>query len=152
VGAQAYGGLRQDGIAGPATLALLRGPAATAPALRRPVLVAPGDRYGPRGAGWHAGIDFPAATGTAVTAAASGRVALSGYDDGYGLTVVLDHGNGLRTRYAHLSVIAVARDTHVLPGALIGRVGATGHASGPHLHFEATVRGAATDPARALGL
>jgi murein DD-endopeptidase MepM/ murein hydrolase activator NlpD len=87
-----------------------------------------------------------------VIAAGAGRAIFVGYDDGYGLTVVLDHGNGIRTRYAHLSVAAVATNTHVLPGALIGRVGATGRATGPHLHFEVTVRGAATDPARALGL
>jgi peptidoglycan hydrolase-like protein with peptidoglycan-binding domain len=150
--AQAYGGLVQDGLAGPATRALLRRPPPTAPPLRRPVLVAVGDRYGPRGAGWHAGLDFPAATGTTVTAAAGGRVSFSGYDDGYGLTVVLDHGNGVQTRYAHLSVASVAPGTSLLAGQLVGRVGATGHATGPHLHFEVTVRGAATDPARALGL
>jgi murein DD-endopeptidase MepM/ murein hydrolase activator NlpD len=150
--AQAFGALRQDGVAGPATLALLTRAPATAPPLRRPIAVAPGDRYGPRGAGWHAGLDFPAVTGTPVTAAATGRVAFSGYDDGYGLTVVLDHGGGLRTRYAHLSVAAVAPGAAVAAGALVGRVGATGHASGPHLHFEVTVRGAATDPAPALGL
>ena len=150
--AQAYGGLPRDGIAGPATRALLRRPPPQAPPLRKPILAAVGDRYGPRGAGWHPGLDFPAPTGTAVTAAAAGRAIFVGYDDGYGLTVVLDHGNGIRTRYAHLSVAAVATNTHVLPGALIGRVGATGRATGPHLHFEVTVRGAATDPARALGL
>jgi peptidoglycan hydrolase-like protein with peptidoglycan-binding domain len=150
--AQLYGGLAQDGLAGPATQALLQRPPAQPPPLRRPILVAPGDRYGPRGAGWHAGLDFPAATGTAVTAAASGRVSFSGYDDGYGLTVVLAHGNGVVTRYAHLSVAAVAPGTVVLAGQLVGRVGATGRATGPHLHFEITVRGAATDPARALGL
>jgi murein DD-endopeptidase MepM/ murein hydrolase activator NlpD len=150
--AQAYGGLPQDAIAGPATRALLRRPPPRAPAMRRPILARVGDRYGPRGAGWHTGLDFPAPTGTPVTAAGAGQVVFNGYDDGYGLTVVLDHGNGVRTRYAHLSVAAVATSTTVLPGALIGRVGATGRASGPHLHFEITVRGAATDPARALGL
>lgn len=150
--AQAYGGLAQDGIAGPATLQLLRRPPPTPPPLRKPILAALGDRYGPRGAGWHPGLDFPAPTGTPVTAAAAGRAVFVGYDDGYGLTVVLDHGNGLKTRYAHLSVAAVARGTQVLPGALVGRVGATGRATGPHLHFEVTIRGAATDPARALGL
>ena len=150
--AQAYGGLAQDGIAGPATLQLLRRPPPTPPPLRKPILATLGDRYGPRGAGWHPGLDFPAPTGTPVTAAAAGRAVFVGYDDGYGLTVVLDHGNGLKTRYAHLSVAAVARGTQVLPGALVGRVGATGRATGPHLHFEVTVRGAATDPARALGL
>jgi murein DD-endopeptidase MepM/ murein hydrolase activator NlpD len=150
--AQAYGGLAQDGVAGPATLQLLRRPPPTPPPLRKPILATLGDRYGPRGAGWHPGLDFPAPTGTPVTAAAAGRAVFVGYDDGYGLTVVLDHGNGLKTRYAHLSVAAVARGTQVLPGALVGRVGATGRATGPHLHFEVTMRGAATDPARALGL
>jgi murein DD-endopeptidase MepM/ murein hydrolase activator NlpD len=150
--AQTYGGLRTDGIAGPATRALLRRPPPQPPPLRRPILAAVGDRYGPRGAGWHPGLDFPAPTGTPVTAAAAGRVAFVGYDDGYGLTVVLDHGNGVRTRYAHLSVAVVSRGAGVVAGALVGRVGATGRATGPHLHFEATVRGAATNPARALGL
>ncbi len=150
--AQAYGGLQQDGVAGPATLALLRRPPPQPPPMRKPILAAVGDRYGPRGAGWHPGLDFPAPTGTPVTAAGAGRVVFAGYDDGYGLTIVLDHGNGVQTRYAHLSVAAVANRTSVLPGALIGRVGATGRATGPHLHFEVTVRGAATDPARALGL
>ena len=143
---QAYGELPQDGIAGPATRALLRRPPPQPPPLRKPILAAVGDRYGPRGAGWHPGLDFPAPTGTPVTAAAAGRVVFDGYDDGYGLTVVLDHGNSVRTRYAHLSVAAVARNTHVLPGAMIGRVGATGRATGPHLHFELRLRGAAIDP------
>ena len=150
--AQAYGGLAQDGIAGPATLQLLKRPPPQPPPLRKPILATVGDRYGPRGAGWHPGLDFPAPTGTPVTAAAAGRAVFVGYDDGYGLTVVLDHGNGLKTRYAHLSVAAIANHTNVLPGSLIGRVGATGRATGPHLHFEVTIRGAATDPARALGL
>jgi murein DD-endopeptidase MepM/ murein hydrolase activator NlpD len=150
--AQAYGGLRRDGVAGPATQALLRGPPPAAPPVRRPIAARVGDGYGPRGAGWHPGLDFPAPTGTPVTAAAGGRVAFAGYDDGYGLTVVLDHGNGLRTRYAHLSAATVAPGAAVGAGGLIGRVGATGFATGPHLHFEITVRGAATNPAPALGL
>jgi murein DD-endopeptidase MepM/ murein hydrolase activator NlpD len=87
-----------------------------------------------------------------VHAAASGRVIFAGYDDGFGLTVVLDHGNGLHTRYAHLSSAAVSPGASVAVGALVGRVGATGHATGPHLHFEVTVRGANADPAPALGV
>ena len=71
----------------------------------------------------------------------------AGYDDGWGLTVVLDHGNGLRTRYAHLSAATVAPATSVSAGTTIGRVGATGFATGPHLHFEVTIRGANADPA-----
>ena len=120
--------------------------------MRRPIQAAIGDGYGPRGAGWHPGDDFPAPTGTPVTAAASGRVAFAGYDDGYGLTVVIDHGNGIATRYAHLSVESVAPGARITAGALVGRVGATGFATGPHLHFEITVHGAATNPAPALGL
>ena len=150
--AQAFYGLPVDGVAGPATLAALRRAPVRAPALRRPIDAPLGDRYGPRGAGFHAGLDFPAPSGAPVTAAASGRVSFAGYDDGWGRTVVLDHGNGLRTRYAHLSAITVDLGASVAVGALVGRVGATGSATGPHLHFEVTVRGANADPAPALGL
>jgi hypothetical protein len=149
---QAFAGLTADGIAGPATLAALSRPPVRAPALRRPIGVALGDRYGPRGNQFHAGLDFPADAGTAVTAAASGRAIFAGYDDGWGLTVVLDHGNGLHTRYAHLSSAAVAVGSSVAAGALVGRVGSTGFATGPHLHFEVTIRGANADPGPALGL
>jgi len=106
----------------------------------------------PRGDQFHAGLDFPAPTGTAITAAASGRAIFAGYDDGWGLTVVLDHGNGVHTRYAHLSVAQINVGTAVNAGTQIGRVGSTGHATGPHLHFEVTVRGANADPGVALGL
>jgi murein DD-endopeptidase MepM/ murein hydrolase activator NlpD len=143
---QAFAGLPADGVAGPATLAALARPPVSSPPLRRPITAPLGDRYGPRGATFHAGQDFPAPTGTPVTAAASGRVAFAGYDDGWGLTVVLDHGNAVRTRYAHLSAALVAPGASVTAGAQIGRVGATGHATGPHLHFEVTVRGANAAP------
>jgi murein DD-endopeptidase MepM/ murein hydrolase activator NlpD len=151
--AQAFYGLGVDGVAGPATLAALRNaPARWAGRLLRPVAAPVGDRYGPRGNGFHPGIDFPAPSGTPVRAAASGRVVFAGYDDGFGLTVVLDHGNGLRTRYAHLSAATVAPGRFVPAGALVGRVGATGFATGPHLHFELTLHGANVDPAPALGI
>ena len=150
--AQAHAGLPVDGIAGPATLAALNRPTPSAPALLRPIDAPLGDRYGPRGASFHAGLDFPAKSGTPVVGAAPGRVAFAGYDDGWGLTVTLDHGNGLRTRYAHLSEIAVAPGAQVAAGALVGRVGATGAATGPHLHFEVVIRGANADPSPALGL
>jgi murein DD-endopeptidase MepM/ murein hydrolase activator NlpD len=150
--AQAFYGLATDGVAGPATLAALRRPPVRAPTLARPSAAPVGDRYGPRGDGFHPGLDFPAPSGTPVHAAASGRVAFAGYDDGFGLTVVLDHGGGLHTRYAHLSAVAVSPGAFVPVGALVGRVGETGFATGPHLHFEVTIRGANADPAPALGL
>jgi peptidoglycan hydrolase-like protein with peptidoglycan-binding domain len=149
---QAFAGLAADGVAGPATLAALRRPPVVAPRLLTPVAAPVGDRYGPRGNGFHAGLDFPAASGTRVLAAAAGRVAFAGYDDGWGLTVTLDHGNGLRTRYAHLSRATVAPGAAVAAGERIGLVGATGFATGPHLHFEVTVRGANADPALSLGV
>jgi peptidoglycan hydrolase-like protein with peptidoglycan-binding domain len=149
---QAFAGLAVDGVAGPATWAALSRPPVRAPALSRPIAAPVGDRYGPRGSGFHAGLDFPAPSGTPVHAAASGRVIFAGYDDGFGLTVVLDHGNGLHTRYAHLSSAAVSPGASVAAGALVGRVGATGFATGPHLHFEVTIRGANADPAPALGI
>src|SRR4051812_21431619 len=149
---QTFAGLSADGVAGPATLAALSRPPVRAPALRRPIATAVGDRYGPRGNQFHAGLDFPAATGTAITAAAPGRAIFAGYDDGWGLTVVLDHGNGVHTRYAHFSSAAVSVGASVAAGALVGRVGSTGFATGPHLHFEVTVRGANADPGLALGL
>jgi murein DD-endopeptidase MepM/ murein hydrolase activator NlpD len=149
---QAFAGLPVDGIAGPATLEALSRPPVRPPALRLPIRAPVGDRYGPRGAGFHAGLDFPAAYGTEVAAAASGRVAFAGWDDGWGVTVVLDHGNGLRTRYAHLSRATVSPGMHVAVGVRIGRVGATGFATGPHLHVEVTVRGANADPGLAFGV
>ena len=149
---QAFAGLTADGVAGPATLAALSRPPVRAPALRKPIAAPLGDRYGPRGNQFHAGLDFPAPTGTAITAAASGRAIFAGYDDGWGLTVVLDHGNGLHTRYAHLSAAAVSVGASVDAGTQVGRVGSTGFATGPHLHFEVTVRGANADPGLALGL
>src|SRR6478609_3978498 len=149
---QAHYGLPVVGFAGPATRAALAGPPARSPLrLARPLAAAVGDRYGPRGNGWHAGLDFPAPAGTPVAAAGGGRVVFAGWDDGFGLTVVVAHGLGVHSRYAHLSRASVAVGQAVATGAPVGRVGATGRATGPHLHFEVTVRGANVDPALALG-
>jgi peptidoglycan hydrolase-like protein with peptidoglycan-binding domain len=151
--AQAWAGLVVDGVAGPATLSALRRPPARAPyALARPIAAAVGDPYGPRGDGWHPGLDFPAPTGAPVAAAAAGTVIAAGWDDGYGKMVLLRHGGGVETRYAHLSRIAVGVGRFVATGTLVGRVGATGFATGPHLHFEIIVRGATVNPAPALRL
>ena len=149
---QASAGLAADGVAGPVTLARLRGPPPGASLrLRAPVAAAVGDRFGPRGDTVHTGVDFPAPAGTPVAAAAAGTVTFAGFDDGYGLLVVIAHGNGVTTWYAHLSRIDVRPGAAVAVGARVGAVGATGRATGPHLHFEVRVNGAAIDPLPALG-
>jgi murein DD-endopeptidase MepM/ murein hydrolase activator NlpD len=149
---QRFARLGADGVAGPATYAALRRPPARSPiSVRRPVRAAIGDQFGPRDNRFHTGIDFTASSGASVRAAASGRVVHAGWDSGgYGYLVTLGHGNGVRTMYAHLSAVLVHRGQRIAAGVLLGRVGATGHASGPHLHFEVRVRGAAVDPLPAL--
>jgi murein DD-endopeptidase MepM/ murein hydrolase activator NlpD len=109
-----------------------------------------GDPFGPRGNRWHTGIDLPAPVGTPVYAARSGEVVWSGWRDGYGLLVTVAHGHGERSMYAHLSRIDVRVGVWIGAGVRVGLVGATGDATGPHLHFEVRVRGAAIDPLRAL--
>ena len=102
------------------------------------------------GFGWrwgrmHEGIDISAPTGTAVRAAAAGRVIYAGLMGGYGQIIVIDHGNGLATAYAHLSAIWIGSGS-VSQGQGIGAVGCTGSCTGPHLHFEVRVNGSAVDP------
>ncbi|HEY4250577.1 MAG TPA: peptidoglycan DD-metalloendopeptidase family protein [Roseomonas sp.] len=100
----------------------------------------------------HQGIDFAAPTGTAVYAAAPGRVLVAHAEHGYGQTIVLVHANGTRTRYAHLSRFArgLRAGMTVRQGQTIGAVGATGLATGPHLHYELIVGGQPRDPSRTL--
>lgn len=94
----------------------------------------------------HAGVDFAAPAGTPVVAAAAGVVRVAGRHGGYGLLVVLDHGDGIQTRYAHASRLLVAAGQAVARGQLIALVGSTGRSTGPHLHFEVRVGGVAQDP------
>jgi peptidoglycan hydrolase-like protein with peptidoglycan-binding domain len=152
-GFQRWAGIGVDGVPGPATLRALRGPLPRAGVrLAWPVVIPPTDGFGPRGNRFHTGLDFPARHGVPVAAAAAGRVAFAGRDGGgYGNLVVVRHAGGVYTWYAHLAAITVRRGAFVGAGARIGTVGATGHATGPHLHFEVRVRGAATDPLAALG-
>jgi murein DD-endopeptidase MepM/ murein hydrolase activator NlpD len=149
---QARAGITPDGTAGPATVAALRGPLPRSPLkLIRPLSGPIGDTFGPRGARFHAGVDFRARAGTPVAAAGSGQVVFAGPSgSGWGRFVVIAHGFGVRTRYAHLSRIEVRLGQRVPAGSTIGLVGATGEASGPHLHFEVIVRGANVDPLGAL--
>jgi hypothetical protein len=95
---------------------------------------------------FHTGVDFPAASGTPVRAAQKGRVALAEPLFFSGRTVVVDHGLGLYSFYGHLSAIAVTAGQAVAEGAIIGRVGATGRATGPHLHWSVRLNGARVNP------
>jgi murein DD-endopeptidase MepM/ murein hydrolase activator NlpD len=149
---QRRAGLLADGIAGPGTLRALRAPPPVSPVrLRLPLQAPVGDRFGPRGASFHAGLDFPAPAGRAVVAAGAGTVMAVARDRGWGRYVTVDHGRCVTSLYAHLSAVAVRRGERVASGRLVGRVGATGRATGPHLHFEVIVCGASVDPATALG-
>jgi peptidoglycan hydrolase-like protein with peptidoglycan-binding domain len=149
---QRWAGLRVDEVAGPATLAALQRPA--------PRVVLPlawpltnaklGDPFGPRGDRFHTGIDLIAPAGTPVYAARDGRVSYADWSDGYGFLVIVDHGQGERTFYAHLSRIDVKVGVFVGQGVRVGLVGSTGDATGPHLHFEVRVRGAAVNPLTGL--
>ena len=96
----------------------------------------------------HTGIDYAAPVGTEVSATGAGRVVFAGTIRGYGLTIDIDHGGGVVTRYAHLSEIAedVREGTRVKAGDSIGAVGATGLVSGPNLHYEVRVDGRPVDP------
>lgn len=103
------------------------------------------------GFGWrwgrmHEGIDISASSGTPIWAAAAGIVIHAGWLGGYGNLVVVDHGNGLATAYAHASAILVGVGQQVSQGETLSLVGSTGNSSGPHLHFEVRVNGAAVDP------
>ena len=148
---QTWAGLGADGVAGPATLAALRrSPSRSILRFRVPLAVAPTDRFGPRGAMFHTGQDYPAPTGTSVAAAGRGCVESVSWQDGYGRVVVIRHRLGMTSWYAHLSRIDVPRGRCVVAGDRIGAVGATGRATGPNLHFELRVRGAAVDPRTGL--
>jgi murein DD-endopeptidase MepM/ murein hydrolase activator NlpD len=102
--------------------------------------------FGMRWGRMHEGIDIAAPTGTAIWAAAAGTVIYAGWLGGYGNLVVVDHGNGLSTAYAHASAIVVSLGQQVAQGQTVALVGSTGHSTGPHLHFEVRVNGAAVDP------
>ena len=94
----------------------------------------------------HYGIDFAVYTGTPVKAAADGVVTLSGRKGGYGLIVIIDHLNGVETRYAHNSRLKAKEGDSVKKGDIVAYSGSTGVSTGPHLHYEVRVAGKATNP------
>lgn len=149
---QRWARLTPDGVAGPGTFRALRAALPRCPiSLAWPVRAAVGDLFGPRSSTFHPGIDLPTAAGTPVGAAASGRVVFAGFDGGgYGNLVEVAHGGGVVSMYAHLAGVSVRVGQTVTAGARVGRVGSTGESTGPHLHFEVHVRGAAVDPLPAL--
>ncbi len=98
----------------------------------------------------HTGLDFRAQTGDPVRATANGKVVSAGWSGGYGRMIEIDHGNGLATRYGHLSEIGVRIGDTVKIGQVIGEVGSTGRSTGPHLHYETRIDGEAVDPQKFL--
>ncbi|MBJ7455611.1 MAG: M23 family metallopeptidase [Thermoleophilia bacterium] len=94
----------------------------------------------------HEGIDIAGASGTPIAAAAAGTVIVAGWSGGYGNLVVIDHGNGISTAYAHNSSIAVSVGQSVGQGTVVSGMGTTGHSTGVHLHFEVRVNGSAVNP------
>ena len=98
----------------------------------------------------HTGLDFRAATGDPVRATGNGKVVSAGWAGGYGRMVEIDHGNGLSTRYGHLSEIGVKVGEPIKIGQVIGEVGSTGRSTGPHLHYETRIDGEAVDPQKFL--
>ncbi|MGW2041071.1 peptidoglycan DD-metalloendopeptidase family protein [Streptomyces virginiae] len=120
-----------------------------------PVDAPAGTPFGQAGGMWssgrHTGLDFPAAVGTIVRAVAGGKVSMATDGGPYGRHVMINHGGGLTSLYAHLNEILTKVGDTVSAGQTIGRVGATGNVTGPHLHLEARVNGQAVDPMTYLG-
>jgi len=98
------------------------------------------------GSAFHAGLDFKGPIGAPIFAAAGGKIAFVGRRPGYGNCVEIDHGNGLRTRYAHMSAFRARAGQPVIAGQLIGAVGSTGRSTGPHLHFEVRIHDQPVNP------
>ena len=98
----------------------------------------------------HTGVDLSATYGDTVGASMSGTVRFAGRRGGYGNLVVVDHGHGISTYYAHLAAVAVSPGTEVAAGQFLGYVGSTGRSTGPHLHYEVRANGHPLDPATAI--
>lgn len=105
-----------------------------------------------RRAKFHAGVDIKARWGDPVGASQAGAVQFAGWHHGYGNLVIVDHGGGVTTQYAHLSSFDVEPGTHVERGTILGRAGSTGRATSPHLHYEVRIDGVATNPLQPLAL
>lgn len=104
--------------------------------------------YGSRWGRIHRGIDLAASTGTPIYAADGGKVTVSSYKGSFGNMIEIDHGNGMKTRYAHASKLVVSAGTKVYKGQHIANVGSTGNSTGPHLHFEVIIKGVQVNPSK----
>ncbi len=102
--------------------------------------------FGPREDGFHPGLDIAVTTGTPAVAVRAGTVTFAGWDGGYGYSVILDHGKGLKTRYAHASSLLVHVGQAVAQGDPVIFVGSTGNSTGPHLHLEVLVNSSPRNP------
>jgi murein DD-endopeptidase MepM/ murein hydrolase activator NlpD len=101
-------------------------------------------------AAMHSGIDFREEYGAPIRATAAGKVISAGQNGGYGNMVEIDHGNGITTRYAHMSAVSVSEGDAVVAGSIVGKLGSTGRSTGPHLHYEVRIDDEAVDPMRFL--
>jgi len=102
--------------------------------------------YGNRWGSFHTGLDIDGVTGQPYSAAGAGKVVSAGWDGSYGYAIVIDHGNGVATRYAHSSKLNVKVGQSVDKGETIGLVGSTGRSTGSHLHFEVIINGSTVNP------
>lgn len=117
----------------------------------KPVTGVVTSRFGARWGSTHTGTDLGAPTGTAIKAAASGTVLFSGWKGTLGKFIVVNHGNGIQTYYAHCSSLLVSAGDSVSAGQVIAKVGNTGRSTGPHLHFEIRLNGSALNPQSYIG-
>jgi len=149
--------LNEDTVTKPVTQVVSKGPARTTVSyvsrgsgqisgLVWPASGSISSYYGYRHGGFHTGVDIATDKGDPYVAAAAGTVVAAGWDGGYGKTILIDHGNGVMTRYAHSTQLLVSTGQYVNKGQTIGLVGSTGNSTGPHLHFEVIINGDTVNP------
>jgi murein DD-endopeptidase MepM/ murein hydrolase activator NlpD len=116
------------------------------PVWLRPAIGPLSSMFGPRWGTVHKGLDIAAPFGSTVHAASAGTVVRAGWFGGYGNVIIIDHGNGLESRYGHNSKVLVKAGDHVEAGTPISLVGSTGYSTGPHCHFEIRINDVPRDP------
>jgi len=132
------------------TVAYSRGSGSIASGLSWPLRGPITSYYGYRGSEYHTGIDIDGDQGDPYVAAGAGRVVSAGWQGNYGYTILIDHGNGIMTRYAHSTKLLVSAGRSVSKGQTIGLVGSTGRSTGSHLHFEVIINGDTVNPLNSL--